>query len=174
MSRRSSLEKLSPAIRDAVAAAIADGATTDEITAQIRALGGDCSRSAVARYVGRVREPILQQRESDRDAETWVNALGERAEGRSGLLAIEALRTQALDAVTHLGKRKEPLTADEIARLALAFHRIEGADRLRVERECTLAKAAAQGGGAKRGLSDDAVAVIRRAVQGEFFPGRSE
>ena len=38
---RSSVERLPSAVRDAVAAAIEDGATIDEVTAGIRALGGD-------------------------------------------------------------------------------------------------------------------------------------
>ena len=47
---RSSVARLPPALREAVDAAIADGATIDEITARIRAEGGACSRSAVGRY----------------------------------------------------------------------------------------------------------------------------
>ena len=45
---RSSVERLPPTLREAVDAAIADGATIDEITARIRAEGGACSRSASA------------------------------------------------------------------------------------------------------------------------------
>ncbi len=55
-SRRSSLERLEPALLEAVHAAIARGATIDAITALIREKGGTCSRSAVGRYVRRVRD----------------------------------------------------------------------------------------------------------------------
>ena len=53
---RSSLERLEPALREAVDAAIVKGATIDEITALIREKGGTCSRSAVGRYVRRMRD----------------------------------------------------------------------------------------------------------------------
>ena len=49
------IARLPPALREAVDAAIADGATIDEITARIRAEGGTCSRSAVGRYTKNVR-----------------------------------------------------------------------------------------------------------------------
>ena len=162
---RSSVERLPSAVRDAVAAAIEDGATIDEVTAGIRALGGDCSRSAVGRYVKQVRGLTRRQREIDRCAETWVRTLGERAEGRSGLIALEALRSLAL------------LTVG-------ALRRIEGADRLRVERERAVAGTGTRGGAGgdpvsrateirrQGGLTDDAVFLLRQAIEGELFPHR--
>ena len=47
---RSSIARLPPELREAVDAAIADGATIDEIADLIRGEGGACSRSAVGRY----------------------------------------------------------------------------------------------------------------------------
>ena len=75
---RSSVARLPPELREAVDAAIADGATIDEITALIRGEGGACSRSAVGRYTKNVRDLIRQQQETDRANEAWVRALGER------------------------------------------------------------------------------------------------
>ena len=98
----SSDEPLPAAIQDAVAAAIEDGATMDEIVA-------------------------------------WV---------RAGLILIETLRTLTLSALAHLSRREEPVSTEELARLALAIRRIEGTDKLRLERERAAAKAAA-----KRNLS---------------------
>ena len=181
---RSTVERLPSTVRDAVAAAIDDGATIDEVTAGIRALGGDCSRSAVGRYVKQVRELTRQQREIDRCAEAWVRTLGERAEGRAGLIALEALRSLALLSVGALcekaekAEEAEEVPAEEIARLALALRRIEGADRLRIQRERTVAGGG--GGPVSRaaeirrqgGLSDDAVVLLRQAIEGELFPNK--
>ena len=190
---RSSVERLPSAVRDAVAAAIEDGATIDEVTAGIRALGGDCSRSAVGRYVKQMRGLTRRQHEIDRCAETWVRTLGERAEGRSGLIALEALRSLALLTVGALCEKAEKaekkeeaeeVPAEEIARLALALRRIEGADRLRVERERAVAGTGTGTGTGTRGepvsrateirrqggLSDDAVFLLRQAIEGELFP----
>ena len=139
---RSSIARLPPELREAVDAAIADGATIDEITALIRGEGGACSRSAVGRYTKNVRDLIRQQQETDRGIEMWVRALGDRPEGRAGLILIETLRTMTLSTLAELSKREEPATPEELSRLSLVLKRIEGTDKLRIERERAAAKAA--------------------------------
>ena len=104
---RSSIARLPPELREAVDAAIADGATIDEIADLIRGEGGACSRSAVGRYTKNVRDLILRQQETDRANEMWVRALGERAEGRAGLILIETLRTMTLSTMAELSQREE-------------------------------------------------------------------
>ena len=168
---RSSVARLPPTLREAVDAAIADGATIDEITARIRAEGGACSRSAVGRYVKNMRDLIRQQQEADRANEAWVRALGARAQGRAGLILIETLRTLTLSALADLSRREEPVSTAELARLALVLRRIEGTDKLRLERERAAAKAARAAPGAgqapvRKGLSPEAVAAIREVVEG--------
>ena len=173
---RSSVARLPPTLREAVDAAIADGATIDEITARIRAEGGACSRSAVGRYVKNMRDLIRQQQEADRANEAWVRALGARAQGRAGLVLIETLRTLVLSTLADLSQGEEPVSTEELARLALVLRRIEGTDKLRLERERAAAKAAAEaaakaapGAGqapVRKGLSPEAVAAIREVVEG--------
>ena len=173
---RSSIARLPPELREAVDAAIADGATIDEITALIRGEGGACSRSAVGRYTKNVRDLIRQQQETDRGIEMWVRALGERPEGRAGLILVETLRTMTLSTLAELSKREEPATPEELSRLSLVLKRIEGTDKLRIERERAAAKEAAKtapGAGqaagqapVRKGLSPEAVAAIREAVEG--------
>ena len=170
MKGRSSVEKLPPALRAAVGTAIEDGATIDEITASIRAGGGTCSRATVARYVRRVRAQTRRQQEIEGAAEAWARALGERAEGHADLLTIETLRTLALFCVADLGERAEPVTAEDVGRLALALRRLDESETFRAQREQAAAKAAA--GRADRaareaGVSPETVAAIRRAVEGE-------
>ena len=166
------IARLPPTLREAVDAAIADGATIDEITARIRAEGGACSRSAVGRYVKNMRDLIRQQQEADRANEAWVRALGARAQGRAGLILIETLRTLVLSALADLSRREEPVSTEELARLALVLRRIEGTDKLRLERERAAAKEAAKtapGAGqapVRKGLSPEAVAAIREVVEG--------
>ena len=175
---RSSIARLPLTLREAVDAAIADGATIDEITASIRAEGGTCSRSAVGRYVKNMRDLIRQQQEADRANEAWVRALGERTEGRAGLILIETLRTLTLSTLADLSRREEPVSTEELARLALVLRRIEGTDKLRLERERAAAKEAAKtapGAGqapVRKGLSPEAVAAIREVVEGR--PRRPE
>ena len=135
MSGRSTVERLPPALRAAVDTAIEHGATIDEITARIRAGGGHCSRSAVGRYVKRMRALNRRQQEIERVARAWARALGERSKGRAELLAIESLRTLALFWAADLGKGSEAVTAVDVGRLALALRRLDGSETLRVQRE---------------------------------------
>ena len=183
---RSSIERLPPELREAVDAAIADGATIDEIADLIRGEGGACSRSAVGRYTKNVRDLILRQQETDRANEMWVRALGERPEGRAGLILIETLRSLTLAALAELSKREEPVSTAELARLALVLKRIEGTDKLRLERERAaakeaekaVAKAAPRAGQApgqappRKGLSPETVDLIDEAVVGFRFRPR--
>ena len=179
---RSSIARLPPELREAVDAAIADGATIDEIADLIRGEGGACSRSAVGRYTKNVRDLIRRQQETDRANEMWVRALGERAEGRAGLILIETLRTMTLSTMAELSGREEPVSTAELARLALVLKRIEGTDKLRLAREQAAAKAAAKaapGAGQApgqapptKGLSPETVDLIDEAVVGFRFRPR--
>ena len=178
---RSSIARLPPELREAVDAAIADGATIDEIADLIRGEGGACSRSAVGRYTKNVRDLIRQQQEADRANEMWVRALGERAEGRAGLILIETLRTMTLSTMAELSQRETPPTPEELGRLALVLKRIEGTDKLRLAREQAAAKAARAAPGAgqapgqappRKGLSPEAVDLIDEAVVGFRFRPR--
>ena len=185
----SSDEPLPGAIQDAVAVAIEDGATMDEIVACVRARGGDrsplitrarrCARArpAEGRWAERMDGLICLQRETVRFAEEWVRTREPGAEGRSALIAIETLRTLALRTMAELGAREEPVATEDLGRLALALHRIESADRLRIEREQTMADAAAHAGPATRAASmthAERVETVRRALEGHVFPGRTE
>ena len=178
---RSSIARLPPELREAVDAAIADGATIDEITALIRGEGGACSRSAVGRYTKNVRDLIRRQQETDRGIEAWVRALGDRPEGRAGLILIETLRTMTLSTMAELSQRETPPTPEELGRLALVLKRIEGTDKLRLAREQAAAKAARAAPGAgqapgqappRKGLSPETVDLIDEAVVGFRFRPR--
>ena len=121
---------------------------------------------------------ICLQRETDRCAEEWERTRDPRAEGLSALIAIETLRTLALRTMAELGQRAEPVPTEDLGRLALALHRIESADRLRVEREQAMADAAAaHAGPAARAATmthAERVETVRRALEGHLFPGRTE
>ena len=185
----SSDEPLPAAIQDAVAAVIEDGATMDEIVVRVRSRDGDRSpliprarrraraRPAEGRWAERMDGLICLQRETNRCAEEWVRAREPGAEGRSALIAIETLRTLALRTMAELAAREEPVPTEDLARLALALYRIESADRLRIEREQTMADAAAHAGPAARaaGMTHaERVETVRRALEGHVFPGRTE
>ena len=187
MGERASDEPLPAAFQDAVAAAIEGGASLDEIVARVRSHDGDrspliprarrCARARPAEgcWAERVDGLICLQRETDRFAEEWARVRDPRAEGLSALIAIETLRTLALRTMAELGAREEPVPTEDLGRLALALHRIESADRLRIEREQAAADAAAaHDGAAARAASmthAERVDTVRRALEGHLFPG---
>ena len=115
------------------------------------------------------------QRETVRFAEEWERTRDPRAEGLSALIAIETLRTLALRTMAELGAHEEPVPTEDLGRLALALHRIESADRLRIEREQAAADAApAHAGPAARAASmthAERVETVRRAMEGHLLPG---
>ena len=136
------------------------------------------ARPAEGRWAERMDGLICLQREADRCAEEWVRTREPGAEGRSALIAIETLRTLALRTMAELGAREEPVPTEDLGRLALALHRIESADRLRVEREQAMADAtAAHAGPAARaaGMTHaERVETVRRAMEGHLFPGGTD
>ena len=176
---RSSVDRLPDTLREAVDAAIADGATIDEITARIRAGGEDCSRSAVGRYSKNVRDLIRRQQETDRTVKAWVQELGERPEGDTGLFLIETLQSMVLDTMAALSGRGEPVPTHELDRLSHILRRIEATEKLRKDRERAAEKAKAEkakaADRAKRqgGLSPETVAAIHEAVLGPRPPART-
>ena len=181
---RSSVDRLPAQLREAVDAAIADGATIDEITARIRAEGEDCSRSAVGRYSKDVRDLIRKQQETDRTVKAWMQELGARPEGGTGRILIETLQSMVLDTMADLRGRDELASTQELDRLSHILKRIEATEKLCRERERAAEKAkeekaaekAKPAGQAERqgGLSAETVAAIHEAVLGRpLAPART-
>ena len=133
---RSSDEAPPAMIQDAVAAAIEDGTTMDEIVARIRVGDGDGSPSAADRIAERLDGLIHMLREADRCAEEWVRTREPGTESRASLVAIEALRTLAQVKMADLGARAEPVPAEDLARLALALFRDTESRASLVARPC--------------------------------------
>ena len=163
----------------------------DEIVVRVRAGDGDRSpldparttlragatrRGPLGRAHGRPDLPAARDRPLCRGMGTRTRE--PRAEGLSALIAIETLRTLALRTMAELGAREEPVPTEDLARLALALHRIESADKLRIEREQAAADAAAaHAGPAARAASmthAERVETVRRALEGHLFPGGTD
>ena len=162
-SAHSSDGALPAAVGDAVAAALDDGASVDEIVARVRA-GGDDGRGG-----GWLDGLIGLQREADRLAGEWVQAREPGGEGRAGLVAIETLRALALRTMAGLMQRAEPVAPEDFGRLALTLQRIERADGLRIACERMMAEVGAAGL-----THDERAGAIHRHQQEQFFPERTD
>ena len=106
-------------LREDVHKAMVDGATIDEIHAGIQAGGHPCSRSAVGRYVKRLRDQMRQDQEADQAIQAWARELGQHPETRAAESAIEIMRALVGSALFDLSGEGGPATTRELARLAL-------------------------------------------------------
>ena len=178
MAARSQVERLPPTALAEVHAAIRDGDTIDEITRRMRAEGGTCSRAAVGRYVKQNRDALRRPAEDDDPAKRRQAVRGEDSEGASAGCALETLRGLVTRAAIAVEEGRKPPDIVQIGALALAIGRIENAGKAGAERESAAARKPARLKGwprspeeQKKGLSVDAVAHIRAAVEGYWGPG---
>ena len=162
-SERPSGEAGPGAVEGAVAAAMEGGVTMDEIVARIRARDSEDGGAA------HVDGLIGVRREVGRFAEEWERDREPGAEEGSARVAIETLRALALHTMAGLSGRSEPVSAVELGRLSLTLQRIEGADRLRIEREQAAAGAGLpHGGEAQRSgwsIEGDPLEWLQRVVE---------
>ena len=184
MAARSQVERLPPTTLAEVHAAIRDGDTIDEITRRMRARGGTCSRAAVGRYVKQNRDALRRPAEDDDPAERRQAVRGEDSEGASAGCALDRLRGLVTRAAIAVEEGRKPPDIEQIGALALAIGRIENAGKAGAKRESADARKPARLKGwprspeeQKKGLSADAVAHIRAAVEGYWGnqnPSKSE
>ena len=157
--------------RGAGAAEIEDGAAVDAIAACIGPQGGDeSSGSADDRFAARIEGLVEAQREIGTRAAEWAQGREPDAGKRTGLFVIESVRTQALLKIADLTEREEPVSTDELARLALTLYRIEDADRRRVAREQAAADMPARPAERKLPYSRRADRHPPQGGQGELLP----
>jgi hypothetical protein len=178
--QRSSIARLPPSIKDAVDAAVREGrASTDDIVALIKNLGGEASRSAVGRYRFNQDRIFAAQRQASELSKIWVERFGREPDGDVGRLISEMLKTVVFE---HLaegvgGEEGGEFDPGQISKLANAIHKLAGADKLtadrilKVRREASVetakkAAAAAVAVAGEKGLSADTVALIRQKILG--------
>ena len=121
------------------------------------------------------RALIQKQQEAICVAEAWMQKFGDRPQGELAIVLIDRLRAMVLDTMEQLAKRKEPVSMEEIAQISLVMKRIESTDRLRIQREQAVEKAAEAAKPKpkpRKGLSPETVALIRSKVEGiPYRPG---
>ena len=169
---RSTIERLPRALREDVDAAIEDGATINEIATSIRAGGGKCSRSAVGRYVKKRRGMLCRQREIDRLVETFLKPPEEHGENHKSRVTMDIVRTKIVSVMEAHGAQDEPMSLEDLNRLALTLFRIESTEMLRIELERKRAEVARlrQSAARRKGLSAETAAAIRAAMEGAEDP----
>lgn len=173
MPRRSSIRKLPDELRREVDRLLADGRhTIKEVTAHLRTLGADVSKSAVHRY-----SQDFERVASDiRIAREMAVAIGRELEavpdGDSGRLAIESLQALLLRARMQLAE-EEDLDMGQLAQLSKAAKDLQTALKSSVDTELKVrertareAAAAASKVATSEGISADTVERIKASILG--------
>ena len=101
MGRKSSIDRLDPAVRESVDRALARGATLDQVVEILDGLGADVSRSAVGRYSQRYRDMAEQQRNVMAVAKAFGEDFG-AADNAAGKMLIQLINSIAIRAMVPL------------------------------------------------------------------------
>lgn len=143
MGRKSSIDRLPPAVKKAIQSEISDGRLTlDEIKQLIEEeFGAEVSRSALGRYKMSVDEQMRVLRESREVADVWTKKFGEAPDSDIGKLVQEIIRTLAYRTSSDMLQSGEAVDPKQIAQLSRAMTYIENAGRLSQQRERELREA---------------------------------
>ncbi|MEX2155095.1 MAG: DUF3486 family protein [Gemmatimonadaceae bacterium] len=181
MPQKSSIARLPTQIREQLERMIREGTyTIDEMVAEIRGMGGDVKRTAVGDFKQRMEERLTRVREAQEVGRVWVEKLGENPDSPMGQLVAEVLKTVAFRTITDLDASNETVKPMDLMLLSRALKEISGAQKVDHEHRRKLrdefltemkAKATAAAGVAEKearaaGLTDDAVALMRKHVLG--------
>lgn len=122
MPRTSKVRRLPPELREQLHSMLDQGISLDEITAHLKSLGADVSRSGLGRYKQQVDKVAARLRESRQMAEAVMERMGaEAATGKSGDALIQMLTTLTTDyMLRRLDDPEAELEVDELRALARA------------------------------------------------------
>lgn len=178
MPRKSAIDRLDPAIRSAVLAAIEEGASIDDITDLVRGMGGEASRSSVGRYAQKFAAISKRQREMRAVAEGFGREFG-GADDLQGRMMIQLMTSAITRSVMALDEEEaeEAPNGLELSRLAKAVKDATSASKIDIEREAKIreetakrerAAAAdrAESAGRAAGASEDSLRAVRMGILG--------
>lgn len=173
MGSKSSIARLDNRIKTAVDRAIQEGRMTiDEIVRLINEMGGDASRSAVGRYKQGMEESMETFRATQGMAQVWAKKLEEEPGSPIAQLAQQVLGSVALHTVNSVLNAGESVPAGDLMFLCKALDHLARAEKTSADRELKIraevTKKAAESAvvaAKKQGMSNDAVAMIRKAIE---------
>ncbi len=177
MGGRSSIEKLPPALLNAVHASIKEGLTIDEIVELLRDQGSRRSRSAVGRYTKEYREMAARQRDMSAVATAWAEEFGD-ADNPQQKLLIQLFTSVMTQMVMPLAAGEEgELDPKDAHFYARAIKDIVSAKKTDTDREAKIreeerktaraeAAKAAEKAARGAGATPDTIAAIKRELLG--------
>lgn len=144
MGRTGKVRRLPPELREQLHAMLDAGHTLDEITAHLKSLGADVSRSGLGRYKQQVDKVAQRLRESRNMADAIMDRMGaQAATGKSGAALIEMLTTLTSDyLLRRLDDPDAEVEVDELRALARAVKERAQAARATQDYDVKLREAA--------------------------------
>ena len=141
-------------------------------TDSIPGAAGESAGGAGDRFTARIHGLVDLQREVGDQAAEWVERRELHAEEHTARLVVESMRSLLLLTTAELTERDEPPSIDEVAYLALALHRIEGANRHRLARDQATAETCCSSGPARPPFHGGNEGPPRPGHQGGVHPER--
>ena len=144
MGRTGKVRRLPPELREQLHAMLDAGHTLDEITAHLKSLGADVSRSGLGRYKQQVDKVAQRLRESRNMADAIMDRMGaQAATGKSGAALIEMLTTLTSDyLLRRLDDPDAEVEVDELRALSRAIKERAQAARATQDYDVKLREAA--------------------------------
>ena len=98
MARTSKIRRLPPELREQLHSMLDAGVPLEDITAHLKSMGADVSRSGLGRYKQQVDKVSARMRESRQMAEVLMDRMGaDAATGKGGAALIQMLTTLTTD-----------------------------------------------------------------------------
>ncbi|HVJ53465.1 MAG TPA: DUF3486 family protein [Aliidongia sp.] len=183
MPRASTIDKLAPELRQAIADLRDQGVTIDEILAKLRELGADVSRSALGRHVKDLDQIADKLRRSREVADVLVRRLGDAPESKQARVNIELMHAVIMDLFVGDDGTPVQLDPESVMLLSRSIASLASASKtdadlvIKVRREIAAEQKAkldamdreASKGGSKRGFDPETLKRVRTEIYG--LPG---
>lgn len=138
----STIKRLPPEIRQAINEQLAQGYTLDEVTAYVREMGVNVSRSAIGRYNAHRVKLLEEVRRSEDIMDILVNSRASRSEQEIISKNISLLHTVLELATTSIMREKDSADPKETMMLAIAAEKLVKAAKEGIELQALRDKAA--------------------------------
>jgi hypothetical protein len=135
MGQRKKLERIDPAILEAVNGALARGATIDEVKLLIDGMGAEISRSALGEHAKQWREATRREREMQAFAKSMGAEFAEIGQDKKGQLLVQVAMTLASRLTLDTAQSDQVIDFKDMHFLARGIKDLMSAQKIDVERE---------------------------------------
>lgn len=173
MARRSSIDRLDPAIREQIGKLRDKGFTIDEILAKLKELSVEVSRSALGRHCKQLEEVAGSIRQSRIVAEALAKNFGDEGENKVSQVNIELMHSLLLKMMVSPEGESITMDSKDAFFMASSLQKLVQASKqnidnvLQIRREfAEKAVVALDKAGKKKGISEENLSFIKKEIFG--------